>query len=250
MKNVENNDEFIAKVNANRKLISLRRKVMNARQRWETSVQEHCIGVHKVSGDSTRSPTRKLYVVQSGLWWDKIQTEISNLKLAIAKAGYVGAMKPRTLWLPIAIQNAITIELKIYSAKSVRNVSLSQAKAFAKKAGCELMQNQDQFSIHSQTGRDYALRVESKNGIEVHPFPGWVVCLYRKGTKRPRIRKPTSQHDLSHQQRVKSGSSGVNLNEPICKYKNSALYIKKPVFPNSNIDTIGNNEVEVDEDWD
>lgn len=256
VKNVKNNDELIAKAKANRKLISLRGKILNARYRWEKSVQEHSSKVLTVSGDAARSPTKKLYIVRSGLWWNQIQTEINNLELAIVKAGYVGAKKPRTLWLPVVIENAIKITLNIYSAKSVRNVSIAQARAFAKKAGCELKQNHDQFSIHSQTGRDYAIRVKSKHGIEIHSFTEWAVCLCQKGSQNPRFRKSDKRHDLSNQLRTKSSSSEMNLDEPICLYKNSALYIKKSVFPDGNISPFGSKEVatgeedDYDTDWD
>lgn len=246
----EINDEFFAKAKAKRKLISLRGKVLNARKRWEKSVQEHRVSVHKITGNSARSPTKKLYVVRSGIWWSKVQTEISNLEFAIAKAGYVGAKKPRTLWLPVVIENATKITLKIYSAKSVRNVSVEQARAFAKKAGCELKQNHDQFSIHSRTGCDYALRVKSKHGIEFYPFPDWAVCLYLAGSHKPEFRKSDKRHDLANHQCAKSSSSEMDLNEPICLYKNSALLIRKPVLPDGHIDFVGIKEAELREEED
>ena len=242
MKNAEIDEEFAAKVKAQRKLISLRGKVLNARKRWEKSVQENIFGKYSVKGDSARSPIKKLYFARSGKWCEEVQIEISNLERAITNAGYVERGKPRTLWIPVVIKNAIRITLTIYSAKSVRNISLAQARAFAKKAGFELKQSNDQYSVHSQTGRYYALRVKRKDGIEVFPFTDWAVCLYREASRKPKFNRSDKQHDLLNQQHTKSIASEIDLDEPICRYKNSALYIRRTVLADL-ADNLGTQDV-------
>jgi hypothetical protein len=253
-KPLKSNEEATAK----RKLNALRGKVAGARERWLTCVREHRVGVRVMDGGMARSPTRRLYLVRDGEWWAQIQHEIEGLERAIAKAGYAGARKPRALWLPVVIRNARTVTVRMYSAKSVRNISFVQARAFAKKAGCELRQSHGQYAIHAQTGCDYVLRVKSEHGIEIHPFSPWAVCLYHHGAREPGFRKSDKRRDLPDPAHAHpASSSGTDPDELICVYKNSALYLKgKSGLPDVNAEDSAEQDVRMgegedgDEDWD
>ena len=123
-------------IGTKRRLVRLRREVIDARTRWEKLLSEKYVYARNEQGESNRSPLKVLYLARPGKWWKEVKKEMAALQVKIAKLGYIGSKKPRSLWLPTIIENPIEIMLKIYPAISVRKVNVGQARAFINKSGC------------------------------------------------------------------------------------------------------------------
>ena len=163
---------------------ALIKKVEATRNRWRTIVISKKLNRYTTQGDSERSPKKTLYIVKPGSWWKKMQAEINELEIEIKEAGFAGRKKPRELWLPVMIEDAVEITIKIYQAKSVRPVSIDTAINFKSNArfgnNVRLGANKgksNQYGIESRTGRNYQLRVTTPTSKPYYKFTDWVVCL-------------------------------------------------------------------------
>ncbi|MDI1298069.1 hypothetical protein [Methylotenera sp.] len=211
MKNVDKN-EFREK----RQLISLRRKVIEGRKRWEKLIQPHVISIETTKGKSERSPLKKLYFVNMGAWWEPIQKEMEKIELKIARADNKVEKGSRGLWLPTVIKDAKRVTIKQYSAVSVRKCYDETAEEFARKSGHTRTLLKKWHTIASLTGIDYALGVHSSTEKKHYPFTDWAVCLCKDGIL-PTLSK------LEH----KPVFSEKRLIYSICTYGNSLLFIRK-----------------------
>lgn len=201
----------------NRALIKLRNRVISARARWEKIAKKHSVAKRPATGKNERSQAKILYIAHYGKWFDEMKKEILVLQNKIKKAGYVGAKKPRTLWLPTVIENPRKIQLNIYPAQSVRKITAIQARRFIKKAGCETnISRNGQYVLKSFTGRNYKIRVTYGQESNDVRFTEWALCIYHKESSLPPLRRRKEQ--LS--------DFGSEHKGAICSYKNSALYLK------------------------
>lgn len=166
---------------------ALIKKTKAARNRWRKIVISKKLKRRTFKGTSGRSPEKILYFVKPGSWWKEMQEEIKELETEIEEAGFVGRKKPRELWLPVMIEDAVEITVKIYQAKSVRPVSIGTAINFKSEArfGSKVRlgainDKSSQYGIESHTGRNYQLRVTTPTSKPYYKFTDWVVCLCPK----------------------------------------------------------------------
>ena len=166
---------------------ALIKKTKAARIRWRKIVISKKLKRRTFKGTSDRSPKKILYFVKPGSWWKEMQEEIKELETEIEEAGFVGRKKPRELWLPVMIEDAVEITVKIYQAKSVRPVSIDTAINFRSEARfgntVRLGATKDKsspYGIESHTGRNYQLRVTTPTSKPYYKFTDWVVCLCSK----------------------------------------------------------------------
>lgn len=193
---------------------ALIKKVEATRNRWRTIVISKKLNRYTTQGESERSPKKTLYIVKPGSWWKKMQAEINELGIEIKEAGFVGRKKPRILWLPVMIEEAVEITVKIYQAKSVRPVSIDTAINFKSNARfgnkVRLGANKgksSQYGIESRTGRNYRLRVTTPTSKPYYKFTDWVVCLSSNN-------KPIEVYEESPEYTTKSDSK-----EHLCSSK-------------------------------
>lgn len=164
---------------------ALIKKTNAARIRWRKIVKSEELDCYIFQGDSERSPKKILYFVKPGSWWKEMQEEIKELETEIKQAGFAGRKKPRGLWLPVMIEDAVEITVKIYQAKSVRPVSIDTAINFKSEArfGNQVRlgvtkDESNQYGIDSRTGRNYQLRVTTLSSKKTYyKFTNWTVCL-------------------------------------------------------------------------
>lgn len=166
---------------------ALIKKTKAARIRWRKIVISKKLKRRTFKGTSGRSPEKILYFVKPGSWWKEMREEIKELETEIEEAGFVGRKKPRELWLPVMIEDAVEITVKIYQAKSVRPVSNDTAINFKSEARfghkVRLRATKDkpcEFGVDSRTGRNYKLRVTTLTSKPYYKFTDWVVCLSSK----------------------------------------------------------------------
>ncbi len=163
---------------------ALIKKTKAARIRWRKIARSKKLDSYTIQGKSDRSPKKILYFVEPGSWWKEMREEIKELETEIEEAGFVGRKKPRELWLPVMIEDAVEITVKIYQAKSVRPVSIGTAINFKSEArfGSKVRlgainDKSSQYGIESLTGRNYQLRVTTPTSKPYYKFTDWVVCL-------------------------------------------------------------------------
>lgn len=201
---------------------TLIKKTNAARIRWRKIVISKKLKRYIFQGDSERSPKKILYFVKPGSWWKEMQEEINELETEIKEAGFVGRKKPRELWLPAMIEDAVEITVKIYQAKSVRPASIDTAVNFKSKAhfgnNVHLRITKDkpsQYGIDSRTGRNYQLRVKtaSSSKISYYKFTNWTVYLYSKN-------KPIEVYEENPEYTAKSDSK-----ERLCSSKKDSSRI-------------------------
>lgn len=228
-----------AEVARKQTLIKLRKLVVAARARWEKQVKENSETQRSIRGREKRSKTRVLYIARYGKWFDGMEKELLALQAKIAKAGYVGSTKPRSLWLPTVIENPLKITLRIYPAISNRKVTLTQAKDFARKAKCatELSQN-DSYAIKSITGNAHTLRVKYQHAkISRFVFTEWVLCICRDKSSLPKLKKS----------RLNSGDIDYEFNNAICTHEKRALVVR-PNNLSRKVEAQGVGDINEDED--
>lgn len=189
----KNNPENIKNVSDIKDVLIKNLKI--ARVRWGEIAKPKKLGIRSVQGDSDRSHKKYLIFVKPGSWWNKLQAEINELETEIKEAGFVGRKRPRSLWLPLMIENASEITIKAYQAKSVKPVSVDTALDFASKARGGMsarhqlvMRNKSiKCGLASKSGRNYQLRVISASSkTQYHPFSRWTFCLCPDG-KMPKV---------------------------------------------------------------
>lgn len=196
----------------------LRKQIAEARARWEKTIQENLITKRTAQGGSERSPQKILYIARSGGWFDELKNEVSALQAKIKRAGYTGAMKPRAIWLPTIIENPKKITLVTYQAISNRKITLSQARASAKKAGLnKRLSDKKIYTKKSTTGINYKLR--STDGIHkvYHGFSEWALCICHDEKSLPQLKKAHGKPSLN--EKLRKGS--------LCSTERSALFIRK-----------------------
>ncbi|MDP3281448.1 MAG: hypothetical protein Q8M57_10455 [Nitrosomonas sp.] len=170
---------------------ALIKKVEATRSRWRKIVISKKLDRYTTQGESERSPKKILYFVKPGSWWKNMQGEINELEIEIKEAGFAGRKKPRSIWLPTMLENAVEITIKAYQAKAVRSVSIDTAHNFKSDArsghNVRLRGTKDNprnYGIDSLTGRNYKLRVITtlSSDILYENFTNWTVCLCSDGT--------------------------------------------------------------------
>lgn len=151
-----------------------------------------------------------------------MQDEINELEAEIKEAGFVGRKKPRELWLPVMIEDAVEITVKIYQAKSVRPVSIDTAINFKSEArfghAVRLRLTKakpSRYGIDSPTGRNYKLRVKNSSSLKISyfKFTNWAVCLSSKN-------KPIEVYEDNPEYTAKSDSK-----IPLCRSKDNKRFL-------------------------
>lgn len=205
-----------ADITANRRLIKLKKEIIDARKRWKITVQENSVVTRMTQGESNRSPLKVLYIALYGAWWDRMKKEVTALQAKIKKAGYVGSKKPRSIWLPTTIEYPITIALKIYQARSVLAINYHQAIGFSRRADCHVEISKEKlYKIESITGLSYTLRATHESYNRDYAFSEWAVCVCHDSSHLPRLNKKPDQ--LSKLDQEFEGAH--------CTYKKRALYV-------------------------
>jgi hypothetical protein len=209
-------------LDAKRQANKLRREIIDARNRWEVLVKENCISQRTARGENNRSPLKVLYIVRDGKWWECIKDEMQKLQRKLFKSENEVVKKQRSMWLPVVIEFPETIRLIVYSATSPKNISLSQARQFLKKAGSvEVLPSQvgneekTKYLIKYATGRRYQLQVTYPSGIKVRSaFTEWAVSICKDASSMPILRKA----------RNISSTPMLDVSGAICTREKSALF--------------------------
>lgn len=195
--------------------LALRLHTSAMRSRWRQLVDERYERKRLVKATKIRGNNRTLYALIRDEWWTEVQNEIFRLKKKIAKAGYAGSTVPKSLWLPTVIDNPERLCLKIYQAMSVKPISPSAARDFArKKAKYEGDFSMDKsYEMKSITGRNYRIQYSNERGSHYVSFTEWAVCLSDDKASIPRI----SIQNIS-------GDSKKEFEGAICSHNNRALF--------------------------
>lgn len=203
---------------ARKKLIRLRSDLMNARARWKKNVHDNCITHRSIKGKTSRSPQKILFISVAGKWSNEMEREMKIFKSRISRLKYLGASKPKSLWIPTIIINPKIIHLKIYRATSVREVTKSQAIYFARQKAkfegeipdCAI------YKIRNTSSRSYKLRVTSRNGsVNYVGFSEWAVGLCKSEATQPTLKKGDGGKSLY---------SNNKCSDAICVSGHSALF--------------------------
>jgi hypothetical protein len=203
-------------ISALRRVIKLKKELIDARARWEEMVKANCIKKKIIKGDVKRSPNKTLYVSTIGKWSIDMQEEMHVFAGRIKRLKFVGAKKPRSLWMPTTIENPKSLHIKIYLAASVRTVTKPQANSFARKAKFDgTIPNCSIYKIRSDSARCYKLQVvRSDGGICYVGFTEWTVCLCKPKLAIPKL---FVGEDNSTIEEIEYGGA-------ICAHGHSALF--------------------------
>lgn len=172
------------------------RKLLNdlrvAREKWLKSVLENLIFTRTASENNSRHNKKIFYVARDGDWWEEVKLDISKFEKRIRENAPNTRSRPRSLWVPTYIEHPKQVSLRAYTAISTRNLSLSQARVFAKKLQHkEELPNHFEYKARSITGKNFKLRVSYGKNYRVCNvgFSEWVVCICRDEDSAPKLRK-------------------------------------------------------------
>ena len=124
--NRDDEDKKKEEIRLKRKSNSLRKIVLEARQRWEESIKKNILFCYIDKGESERSPQKTIYFIRPGINWNKVKKEREKLEARIARTDKRVLGSSRSLWLPTVIENAEKITISIYDAASTKNISLDK----------------------------------------------------------------------------------------------------------------------------
>ncbi len=203
----------------------LRKKIIDARNRWKTLVRENCIGQRTAKGESKRSPLKILYIVGNGEWLVGIKKEIQSLRKKLAKPENESVSAQRSMWLPTIIEPAKKIRLVAYAAMSPKKISLPQARSYVKKAGGDAAllkqtgKRKPKYVLRYYTGRCYKLFVTYPTGTkEKCTFTEWAVSICPDASSLPKLKRAKNISQLGE----------FNGAEAICTCRKSALFREEP----------------------
>jgi hypothetical protein len=184
--NRDDEDKKKEEIRLKRKSNSLRKIVLEARQRWEESIKKNILFCYIDKGESERSPQKTIYFIRPGINWNKVKKEREKLEARIARTDKRVLGSSRSLWLPTVIENAEKITISIYDAASTKNISLDKAQEFLAKAKLEgvidkeaVIDTSKKYFIRAQTGRGHEITVETLRESESvkHTCTNWLICL-------------------------------------------------------------------------
>ncbi|MEO7495880.1 MAG: hypothetical protein ABIV04_13145 [Massilia sp.] len=175
-----------------RELRALNRDLLMAREKWLAHVQTRSFRNRSPKKKFARSPATTIYFLDSCTdcdWLAEMEEDFAHLEAAIKRAGYVGSSKPRGLWVPVVLRFPVELQRRIYAARSILPINLSQARAFMRQAGVSAELPGDNLFTTSRTGNKYLLHATYADGsVNSFPFRAWSVCVCEDAeTKLPRV---------------------------------------------------------------